>query len=694
MKWPIPYLQSMLARRILLLFILCALLPIATLGVLSLYQVSGELRESTYERLNHTSKNIGMTILEGLTFLNSEIKEFALPEEWETDTIHTPSKIHHRAIFQRFRSLTVLEGSSKGTILFGNPFPLPSLDSSIVNQLVSGRTMIYSIPGNDQSARIFMVVAISGKRSVPRFLVGEINPEYLWELVNRSLPSLTEATIIDSGGNQLYSTYIPPQGLIDRAKKELKMSVSGRFEWQHGDETYLSNYRSFFLKGVYISDDWTVLLTHSKSEAFAALSKFTRIFILVLMLTLFVAFYLGSVQIRRNLVPLAKLKEGTNIISRGDFDYKVKVSSGDEFEELAQSFNTMSGHLQRQFRILSGMGGIIRAILSAHDRDSIIGAVVANLRGIIKCDQFVLFWVEPGFKNTLSGYCSNAEGKPPTRHVLSAAERERLDKYHHDSLLLGRESEFSNLLSIMDGDGLSTFALLPIHLRNNLGGVLALGYLEQPEHLQEDLLRARQIGDQIAVATLNADLIKDLDDLNWGTLTALARAVDANSHWTSGHSERVTELSIKIGGKMGMTLEEIEQLRRGALLHDIGKIAVPGFILDKVEKLTDEEFAMIKEHPAQGAVILEPIRPYREVVPIVAQHHEYYDGGGYPFGLAGERISLGARIVAVADVYDALLSDRPYRKGWELSRVIAHIDERAGQQFDPVVVQAFKDAVL
>jgi HD-GYP domain-containing protein (c-di-GMP phosphodiesterase class II) len=128
-------------------------------------------------------------------------------------------------------------------------------------------------------------------------------------------------------------------------------------------------------------------------------------------------------------------------------------------------------------------------------------------------------------------------------------------------------------------------------------------------------------------------------------------------------------------------------------MHDIGKIGVPGYILDKTAKLTDEEFDLIKEHPAKGAIILEPIPLYREVIPMVAQHHEQYNGEGYPLGLAGEEISLGARILAVADVYDALLSDRPYREGWEADRVIAYIEERAGQQFDPTVVQAFLNSI-
>jgi HD-GYP domain-containing protein (c-di-GMP phosphodiesterase class II) len=125
------------------------------------------------------------------------------------------------------------------------------------------------------------------------------------------------------------------------------------------------------------------------------------------------------------------------------------------------------------------------------------------------------------------------------------------------------------------------------------------------------------------------------------------------------------------------------------LLHDIGKIGIPAAILDKSARLTEEEFSLMREHPRKGARILEPIPAYAEVIPIVLQHHEWYDGTGYPDGLAGDAISLGGRIFAVADVFDALSSDRPYRAGLDRSRVMEMIAQGTGRQFDPKIVQAF-----
>ena len=162
---------------------------------------------------------------------------------------------------------------------------------------------------------------------------------------------------------------------------------------------------------------------------------------------------------------------------------------------------------------------------------------------------------------------------------------------------------------------------------------------------------------------MNSDLIRDLKELNTGTLLALARAVDAKSRWTAGHSVRVAQMAADIGAVMGLPKQDVENLERAGLLHDIGKIGVPAVLLDKNGKLSHEEYETIKTHPALGARILAPIKVYSGIIPVVEQHHERYEGGGYPHGIAGEQIDLSARIVAVADAFDAMVSDRPYRSG-------------------------------
>jgi putative two-component system response regulator len=183
--------------------------------------------------------------------------------------------------------------------------------------------------------------------------------------------------------------------------------------------------------------------------------------------------------------------------------------------------------------------------------------------------------------------------------------------------------------------------------------------------------------------------VEALEQLDLGTVTALARAIDAKSAWTAGHSERVTNLALKIGRAMGLPTKSLEILHRGGLLHDIGKIGTPSSILDKPGSLEPEEMRIMRDHVNIGLRILEPISCLREALPLVAQHHEWLDGSGYPAGLAGENISLHGRILAVADCYDAMTSDRPYRKGLPRSQALEILRQRSGSQFDPLVVDAF-----
>ena len=179
-----------------------------------------------------------------------------------------------------------------------------------------------------------------------------------------------------------------------------------------------------------------------------------------------------------------------------------------------------------------------------------------------------------------------------------------------------------------------------------------------------------------------------LDQLSRGALTALARAIDAKSEWTAGHSERTTRLAVKLGRILKLKDAELQNLYYGGLLHDIGKIGTPAQLLDKVGRLTDQEFNTLREHPCIGGRILEPIDAFVDILPIVKHHHERFDGSGYPDGLAGEGIDLMARIMAVADVFDAMSSDRPYRAGLQPAQVLQTIKENSGSHFDPQVVDA------
>lgn len=180
-----------------------------------------------------------------------------------------------------------------------------------------------------------------------------------------------------------------------------------------------------------------------------------------------------------------------------------------------------------------------------------------------------------------------------------------------------------------------------------------------------------------------------LKDAYVDTVRSLVGALEAKDPYTRGHSERVSDYAASLGSSLGLDTRGVERLEYAALLHDIGKLAIPGAILVKPGKLDASEMSLIEEHPGRGASMIKRIPPLRDLADTILQHHEWFDGSGYPLGLAGEELSLAARVLAVADCYDAMTTTRSYRPALTRQEAVAELIRGAGTQFDPEVVRAF-----
>jgi len=185
----------------------------------------------------------------------------------------------------------------------------------------------------------------------------------------------------------------------------------------------------------------------------------------------------------------------------------------------------------------------------------------------------------------------------------------------------------------------------------------------------------------------------DTDEQLFGGLRALLGTVSAKDRYTLGHSERVMDYAVMIGRAMGLRGERIRLIKIAALLHDIGKVEIPESVLNKSDPLSEEDIKLLQKHPSYSADILEPLSSIDQLIDSIKYHHERFDGTGYPSGIKGNDIPLEARILCVADSFDAMLSDRPYRKGMKINEVIAELERNSGTQFDPYAVQAFLSAL-
>jgi HD-GYP domain-containing protein (c-di-GMP phosphodiesterase class II) len=234
---------------------------------------------------------------------------------------------------------------------------------------------------------------------------------------------------------------------------------------------------------------------------------------------------------------------------------------------------------------------------------------------------------------------------------------------------------------------------VPVKVKEKVIGVLeAINKKKGEEFDQEDLSLFTSLADQVAIALDNSRLYQELEEMFFQTAESLADAIEKRDPYTGGHTQRVTLYCSAIAKYLRLSPMERKWLKMASVLHDIGKIGIADQILRKPSRLTSEEYNMIKRHSDMGVEIIEHIRQLREIIPGVKYHHEMMDGKGYPDGLRGENIPLAAKIVAVADTYDAMTTDRPYRKALEKETAIEELKKCSGTQFDSEVVEAFIQA--
>jgi len=240
-------------------------------------------------------------------------------------------------------------------------------------------------------------------------------------------------------------------------------------------------------------------------------------------------------------------------------------------------------------------------------------------------------------------------------------------------------------------EGLCSLLSVPLSLKDRVIGVLNI-YTDEPHNFTpHEINLFTSLASQAAIAIENARLFESLEEIYIEVITALASAIDARDAYTHGHSHRVTEYAVAIAEAMGLSDAEVDIIKNASILHDVGKIGIKEDILKKPGRLTEDERKEMEYHPFIGTKILQSVKLLEPILPLVYHHHERYDGTGYPDGLKGEEIPLGARVISVADAFESMTSDRPYRKALPVEEAMAELQYGSGRQFDPRIVDIFMD---
>jgi len=678
--------RTRVAQRMMGLLLFCALVPIMALGVTSYLHFTDQLQDQARQRLETGNRDAAVAVMERLHFVETELARIAVTLNTSAST--RPVKLSLAAVPPSgILAVGLVAAEGDRVALLGDPPAPVGLTTSQQQHLSIGKSILL-IQGSPQP-NILLAKAVDGGDSRHGTLWATLDPEYMWntEGDQRRLPAGTEICIYASDGAALTC---PRMARTMMAAADPDPQMAGTWHWEAYGEEYLTATGLISLGLEYAAPSLTIVLGEPLSGVMAPMEDFRRTFPLVLLLATMIVLGVSHVQVRRSMEPLRALTDATGRIARQEFDTHVTIASDDEFEDLAGSFNAMAHRLGRQFSTLTAMSDIDRAALSHSDRQQMVRTILDRMDDALGCSGVALL-------------LRNNQEQPDAWSVLRLRHAQWSECPATMSSQEMAELE-SNLETLEIGAGLTRDFLwpwssaaaaklvLPLARTNTLIGVVVLEY-DDDDTMVAEQRAGRQLADQVAIALANASLLEDLDALSSGALTALARTIDANSPWTAGHSERVTHVSLLVGERLGLSAADLDTLYRGGLLHDIGKIAIPAAILNKPGALSDEEFAVVKQHPSTGARILSPIGAYQDTIPVVLSHHERLDGSGYPQGLKGNQIPLLARVAAVADVYDALSSARPYRPGWPVERVMEHITAGAGIQFDSAVTEALVRSV-
>ncbi len=357
---------------------------------------------------------------------------------------------------------------------------------------------------------------------------------------------------------------------------------------------------------------------------------------------------------------------------------------------------SLTPDLRHKVKQLERLMAINLVITSTLDLDHVLDLIIARAVEMLECEAGSILLYDPEKRCLSFAACTNADPRslkdiPIPMSGSLAGEIftgnkslivNRVDQDPRHDPMVGRQMNFQtkSLLGV------------PMQIQDRVIGVLEAlnkkgGYFTASD---SEILAA--IACQAAVAIENAQLVEALQEAYDSTLEGWAAALDLRDKETEGHSRRVTELTINLARAMGVEAE-LPLYRQGALLHDIGKMAIPDSILLKAGPLSEHEQEIMQEHPKFAYDMLYPIKSLRPALDIPYCHHEKWDGSGYPRGLKGEAIPLAARIFTIVDVWDALRTDRYYRKAWPKTTAMAYIREQSGRFFDPGIVNPFLNMV-
>lgn len=681
MKLPFEVLglRTVLGRRMALLFLLSAVLPMTWVAIEAYRQLETQLDERIVDEVRSTTASTAAAVMQRLRLAEAEldlVNRLVDQQETELPGLSTLGAVYEVAPGRPPRALT---GAAPGTVPEAGSAAETRSGALLVADTADGRAAVWlGRPVSSGEGRwLWATVEVDSLVATARInaevvgsrgicLVGPVG-----RLVcDAPLTAAQMATVLAADGST--------GALGDR-------QVAG-----DGGTPLRVGYRELFLRGRYGAEPWVALAVFDEARLRAAGADFRWIFPRILLVALAMVLLVSHDQIRRNLRPLEALSETSRRIGTGDLEARVEVDSRDEFGAVADTFNHMASQVALQLRSAQALGRLGRSVLADPRRESLVRAVIEEAATAVEADAVAL-WLCGEAEGAGEVYSAVA-GDPASRHV-EARSADHVGRPAPGSVVW-REAPADWLRDLPPFAAEQFGRFIEIGVGGSgCDAVVVLASYEADAFPPSVRSAALQLGEQVAMAISTVELVERLERTNAGALGALSQSIDMVSPWTAGHAERVAALSVAMGRRLGLEGAELELLQRAALLHDIGMLSVPSGLLERPGALSPQEEDRLRDHVTLGSRVLEPLPALSEAVPVVAQHHERWDGAGYPAGLSGEGIHRLARVVAVADAFDDLTSRRPDQEALTGQAAMLEITRQAGSTYDPAMVEALR-AVL
>lgn len=408
----------------------------------------------------------------------------------------------------------------------------------------------------------------------------------------------------------------------------------------------------------------------------------------------------GFMLIRKPIKALLAMIYEAKKAAEGNLDIKLNDGHRAELKDLAVAFNRLTNDLERKISELEYSRSLTRelfqkighAITSSQKLDALLSLIGQSIRKVLRGESsFISLYEDTPRKLKLKSYSGTQKNLtigmnlPDNKGVLGFVIKNK------KPMIIKKAGEEEKFISA--GEEIvkyTTILSVPIIDKEQVVGVLGVTDLQDTQKIDtDDLFLMENIAQQIATSVDNFNLNKDIEETYYQTLLMLAKVVEAKDSYSAGHLERVSNYVSKIADKLRLDAESKKILTGGAILHDLGKVGIRDDVLKKESKFTKDEYEIMKQHSVIGENILKPLRSMSKLADLVRHHHELYDGSGYPDGLAGDDIPLSSRILTIADIYDALTTDRPYRKAMPVEEAIKTLRSYAGTRLDPKLVEVF-----